>query len=73
HATHITQKELTIGGVPGLRTSYQVTSSAIGTAYGSQLEVLPKADKACFVTLTTLDPRTEDAILGQAATTAQFP
>jgi hypothetical protein len=72
-ATNITQKDLQIGGVPGAETSYQLSSSTEGTLYGSQLEVLPKPDKACFVTVTVAKGETADNILGVAAATAQFP
>jgi hypothetical protein len=72
-ATHITEQDVTIGGVPGLETSYQVSSGTLGALYGSQLEVLPKAGKACFVTLTSLSPVQGSDILTVAAKTAQFP
>jgi hypothetical protein len=72
-ATHITQKDLEIGGVPGVETSYQLSSSSEGTMYGSQLEVLPKPDKACFVTLTVGKGKSEGSVLSAAAATAQFP
>ena len=68
---NITQRDVTIGGVPGLETSYQ-TSSAIGTITGSQLEVLPKSGKACFVTLTTSASESAGSYLATAAATAQF-
>jgi hypothetical protein len=68
----ITQKDLKIGGVPGVETSYQLSSSR-GTIYGSQLEVLPKPDKACFVTLTVGPGESAGNVLGVAAETAQFP
>ena len=71
-ATHITQKDLEIGGVPGVETSYQLNSPSEGTIYGSQLEVLPKPDKACFVTVTDGKGESEGNVLGAAAATAQF-
>ena len=47
-ATHITQKDLKIGGVPGVETSFHLLrSSSMGTVYGSQLEVMPKPGKVC--------------------------
>jgi hypothetical protein len=70
--THIAQKDLEIGGVPGIETSYQLSSSSEGTIYGSQLEVLPKPDKACFVTLTVGKGESGGNVLGTAAATAQF-
>ncbi|HEX8005936.1 MAG TPA: hypothetical protein VF482_05840 [Trebonia sp.] len=72
-ATHLTQKDLEIGGVPGLETSYQLNSSSVGTIYGSQLEVLPKPDKACFVTVTAGKGQSEGNVVSTAAATAQFP
>jgi hypothetical protein len=71
-ATHITQQELEIGGVPGVETSYQVHSSSVGTIYGSQLEVLPKPEKLCFVTVTG-NGESESSVVSTAAATAQFP
>jgi hypothetical protein len=72
-ATDVTQKDVEIGGVPGVETSYQLSSSSEGTLYGSQLEVLPKPDKACFVTLTAGNGQFPDNVLRVAAATAQFP
>ena len=59
--------------MPGVETSYQLNSSSAGTIHGSQLEVLPKPDKACFVTLTVVHGQSADNILSVAAATAQFP
>jgi hypothetical protein len=72
-ATHIAQRELEIGGVPGLDTSYQVYSSSQGTIYGSQLEVLPAPDKICFVTVTDGKGESDGSVVSTAAATAQFP
>ena len=72
-ATHTTQKDLMIGGVPGVETSYQLSSSSVGTIYGSQLEVLPKPDKACFVTVSVGNGESLGHVLSVAAATAQFP
>ena len=72
-ATHITQKDLEIGGVPGVETSYQLSSPTVGTLYGSQLEVLPKPDDACFVTLAFDASESAGSVLSTAAATAQFP
>jgi hypothetical protein len=71
-ATHITQRDLEIGGVPGVETFYELSSTE-GTLYGSQLEVLPKPDKACFVTLTFGKGQSRGKVLSTAAATAQFP
>jgi hypothetical protein len=73
NATNVTQRDLEIGGVPGVETSYQLNSSSAGTIYGSQLEVLPKPDKACFVTLTVVQGQSAGNILDVAAATARFP
>jgi len=72
-STHITQRELAIGGVPGVETSYQVYSSSQGTIYGSQLEVLPAPDKICFVTVTDGKGESDGTVVSTAAATAQFP
>jgi hypothetical protein len=72
-ATNITQRELEIGAVPGVDTSYQVHSSTQGTIYGSQLEVLPAPDKICFVTVTVGEGESEGNVASTAAATAQFP
>jgi hypothetical protein len=72
-ATNVTQKDIEVGGVPGLETSYQLNSANIGTLYGSQLEVLPKANVACFVTLSVDASESAGNILSVAAATAQFP
>jgi hypothetical protein len=73
-ATHVTQQDVVIGGVPGVETSYDLTSSAAGTIPATRLEVLPKPDQACFVTLTTLGSSLSAAsILRVAAATARFP
>lgn len=72
-ATHVTQTHLEIGGVPGVETSYQLSSSSVGTLYGPQLEVLPKPDKVCFVTVTVAKGESEGNVLSVAAATARFP
>ena len=72
-ATHITQHDLAIGGVPGVDTSYQLSSPSVGTLYGSQLEVLPKPDDVCFVTLAYDGSESAGDVLTTAAETAQFP
>jgi hypothetical protein len=69
-ATHITQQDIQIGGVPGVETSYQLSSSSAGTVYASQLEVLPKPDKVCEVTVTG---EKQGNVVRTAAATAQFP
>jgi hypothetical protein len=72
-ATHITQQDLEIGGVAGVETSYQLSSSGVGTIYGSQLEVLPKPNQACYVTVSVTKGESIGDVLSTAAATAQFP
>jgi hypothetical protein len=72
-ATNVTQRDLDIGGVPGVETFYTLSSSTEGALYGSQLEVLPKPDKACFVTLTFGKGESRGKVLSTAAATARFP
>jgi len=55
-AQNITQQDVEIGGVPGVQTSYTLSTSAAGTLHAAQLEVLPKPERACFVTLTAAGP-----------------
>lgn len=69
-ATHITQQDLEIGGVPGVETSYQLSSSSAGTIYQSLLEVLPKPDQVCDVSVTG---ESEGDVVSVAAATGRFP
>jgi len=55
-AQNITQQDVEIGGLPGVRTFYTLSTSAAGTLHAAQLEVLPKPERACFVTLTAAGP-----------------
>jgi hypothetical protein len=55
-AQNITQQDVEIGGIPGVQTSYALSTSAAGTLHAAQLEVLPKPERACFVTLTAAGP-----------------
>ena len=71
--THLTQKDLTIGGVPGFETSYQLSTSKMGTVYQSQLVVLPKPGVACFVTVSAGGGVPAGNVISTAAATAQFP
>ena len=73
HAGHIAQKDIAVGGVPGLQTSYTLSSSSAGTLDGAQLEVLPKPNRACFITLTAAKGSFPDAVLPVVAATAIFP
>ena len=69
-ATNVTQKDLEIGGVPGVETSYDLSASGVGTIYASQLEVLPAPNKICEVTVSGASQGT---VISVAAATAQFP
>jgi hypothetical protein len=71
-AQDVTQKSATIGGVPGVRTSYHLPASGV-TFYGGQLEVAPKPDRICFVTLTGSRDYFPASDLSVAAATARFP
>lgn len=71
-ASGITQREITIGGVPGIESSYEI-DSATQNVYGSQLEVLPKPDVGCFVTLSYSGSESPGNYLAVAAATAEFP
>jgi hypothetical protein len=55
-AQNLSQANVEIGGVPGVRTSYTLSTSGAGTLHASQFEVLPRSDRACFVTLTSAGP-----------------
>ncbi len=72
-ATDVTLNNVTVGGVPGVETSYKLKSGSGENIYGAQLAVLPKADIGCFVTLSWGAGQTKDNYLGVAASTAQFP
>lgn len=72
HAGHIAQKDVEVGGIPGVRTSYTLSSSSAGTLEGQQLEVLPKPDRACFLTLAAPPRQFPNAVLPVVAATAVF-
>ena len=72
-ASDITVQDENVGGIPGTMSTYEVHSANVGTLYGSQLGVLPKAGQACYVTLTGSSPQQKTGILAVAAATAQFP
>ena len=72
-ATHITQKDLKIGGILGVEVSYQLSTTKMGTIYESQLLVLPKPGDACYVTVSVGEGVSDGNILSTAAATAQFP
>jgi len=70
-ATKLRQTDVRVGGVPGVRTAYSLSTSAEGVLRGLQLEVLPKADRACFITLT--GNGAPSGLLAQIASTVQYP
>jgi hypothetical protein len=70
--THIAVKDLEIGGVPGVEVSYEFPSSTEGPIHGSELAVLPKPDKVCYVTETVSTGESLGSVLSVAAATAQF-
>ena len=72
-ATHLTEKDLKIGGVPGAEISYQVNTTKVGTIYASQLIVLPKPGDACFVGVDVGEGMSASDVLSTAAATAEFP
>jgi hypothetical protein len=69
--TNVSMGGMRVGGVPGLETTYLLDSSA-GTLAAGQLEVAPKPQEFCFVTLTTSRGTFSKSILSTAAQTAQF-
>jgi hypothetical protein len=68
---NLSQTDLKVGGVPGLRTSYTLSTSGAGTLHAAQLEVLPKPGRACFVTLTTAG-QLPSAVLARIAPSVQY-
>ena len=72
-ASEITQRDLTIGGVPGVETTLKLNSASGVDVRGSQLAVLPKPNVACIVTLSYTSSEGAGNYLNVAAATAQFP
>lgn len=70
-AADVSTGNMQVGGVPGLETTYLLASSA-GTLAAGQLEVAPKPQELCFVTLTTSQGRFSKSVLSTASQTAQF-
>jgi hypothetical protein len=56
-----------------VETSYELTSSSVGTIHGAQLEVVPKLDDVCVVTESFFEGRSGGSVLSVAAATAEFP
>jgi len=71
-AENIKQTDEEIGGVPGVKTAYNLSSSAVGLLQGAQLEVLPKPDRVCFITLTA-GGSFPSAVLDTVAASVQYP
>jgi hypothetical protein len=71
HAQNIKVVNATLGGVPGLKTSYTLQSSSSGTLHATQLEVLPKAGRACYVTVTAAS-KVPSAVIKTAESTMQY-
>jgi hypothetical protein len=67
----VSMSDVSVGGVAGLETTYLLNSSA-GTLAAGQLEVAPKPQEFCFVTLTASPGTFSKSILSTAAQTAQF-
>jgi hypothetical protein len=72
NAHNLSQTDVKVGGIPGVKTSYSLSTSGAGTLHAAQLEVLPKPDRACFVTLTAAGqvPR---AVLAHIARSVRYP
>jgi hypothetical protein len=71
-ATGIVLRNVSVGGVPGLEVTYEI-GSAVGPLYEGQLEVAPKPDRLCAVTLSGAKGSFPLNVLTVAAATAQFP
>jgi hypothetical protein len=69
-ATNIRQTNVVVGGTPGIQTAYTLPAS-LGGSHAAQLEVLPKTDRACFITLT--GGAAPSSQLAQIAPTVQYP
>jgi hypothetical protein len=71
-ARNLTQTAATLGSVAGVRSSYTLSTASAGPVDAVQLEVLPKAGRACFVTLTAAGP-VPATVLARAIATIQYP
>ena len=72
HAHGLGVTDVTVGGVPGVRNLYELGTS-LGTVEEGQLDVAPKPDDFCFITLTAPAGQFPTSELTTAASTAQFP
>jgi hypothetical protein len=70
-AQNLSQTDVEVGGIPGVQTSYTLSTSGAGTLHAAQLEVLPAADRACFITLTAAGPL-PTTVLAQIAPSVHY-
>jgi hypothetical protein len=70
-AQNVTQTGAKLGGVAGEESSYTLSASGI-TLQAAKLEVLPKAGRACYVTLTAAGPP-PSTVLAVAIASIQYP
>lgn len=61
-----------VGGIPGLLVTYEVKATGGIVVHNAQLQALPKALDACFVTLSA-SGQLPSSVLTTAAATAQYP
>ncbi len=71
-AQNLTQTGAELGGVAGEESSYTLSASSTITLQATQLEVLPKAGRACYVTLTAAGPP-PSAVLAEAISSIHYP
>ena len=69
--SNVSTDNTSVGGVPGVETTYLLNSST-GTLAAGELEVAPKPQEFCFVFLTTSPSTFSISVLSTAAQTAQF-
>jgi hypothetical protein len=70
-AQNVTQTGVELGGVAGEESSYTLSASSTITLHATQLEVLPKTGKACYVTLTAAGP-VPSAVLTQTIASIEY-
>jgi len=70
-AQNLTQEGAKLGGVAGEESSYTLSASGV-TLNATQLEVLPKAGRACYVTLTAAGSP-PSTVLAEAIASIQYP
>lgn len=71
-ARNIIQAGVEMGGVPGEENSYTLSKPGNVTLYATQLAVLPKANRGCYVTLTSPRP-IPGAVLEEALSSVDYP